>query len=87
MEAAVLLRYRHTAADRLDQDISSALKSGRRSELAGPEGLGRTETCIVNAAIMAMRRHGGGSSGPQYNKPIIVDVDLPVWDRAGEEAG
>jgi len=36
---------------------------------------GRLETCIVNAAIMA-RSHGNGPK--RYNKPIVVDVDLPV---------
>ena len=36
---------------------------------------GRLETCIVNAAIMA-RSHGNGPK--RYNKPIVVDVDLPI---------
>lgn len=36
---------------------------------------GRMETCIVNAAIMA-----NNWSGPKrFNKPIVVDIDLPVW--------
>ncbi|CZR68437.1 related to phosphoesterases [Phialocephala subalpina] len=40
--------------------------------------LGRRETCIVNAAIMASSwPHGSG--GKKYNKPIVVDIDLPVW--------
>jgi len=35
----------------------------------------RTETCIVNAAIMA-----NSWGGPKrFNKPIVVDIDLPVW--------
>jgi len=37
---------------------------------------GRKETCVVNAAIMAA---GWGDSPKQFNKPIVVDVDLPVW--------
>ncbi|KAG0646940.1 putative rhamnogalacturonate lyase C [Hyphodiscus hymeniophilus] len=42
--------------------------------------LGRKETCFINAAIMASSwPHGGG--GKKFNKPIVVDVDLPVWDR------
>lgn len=43
--------------------------------------LGRRETCIVNAAIMAKSYYG--NSGPKrFNKPIVVDIDLPV--RPGE---
>lgn len=43
---------------------------------------GREETCIVNAAIV-------GSSWPhkagkRFNKPIVVDVDLPVARQEGE---
>jgi hypothetical protein len=37
---------------------------------------GRKETCVVNAAIMAA---GWGDGPKRFNKPIIVDVDLPVW--------
>ena len=40
----------------------------------------RQETCIVNAAIMASSwPHGAG--GKKFNKPIVVDIDLPVWVR------
>ncbi|PFH58629.1 hypothetical protein XA68_13446 [Ophiocordyceps unilateralis] len=36
-----------------------------------------SETCIVNAAVMKSRHpHVGGK---QFHKPIVVDVDLPVW--------
>lgn len=42
--------------------------------------LGRRETCIVNAAIMASSwPHGSG--GKRYNKPIVVDIELPVWEE------
>lgn len=37
---------------------------------------GRTETCIVNAAIMG--NNWGGAK--RFNKPIVVDMDLPVWE-------
>lgn len=38
----------------------------------------RQETCIINAAIMAKSwPHVGGK---QFNRPIVVDVNLPVWD-------
>ncbi|KAJ5679002.1 hypothetical protein N7462_007246 [Penicillium macrosclerotiorum] len=37
----------------------------------------RRETCIVNAAIMATSwPHQGGK---RFNAPIVVDVELPVW--------
>ncbi len=53
-----------------------------RSDQAALAGgrLGRRETCIVNCAIQtACYPHHRG--GPRVlNKPIVVDVDLPVWD-------
>ncbi|KAL8300203.1 hypothetical protein RB597_010016 [Gaeumannomyces tritici] len=40
--------------------------------------MGRRETCIVNCAIMANSYpHVGGK---KLNKPIVVDLDLPVWE-------
>ncbi|KAF9872062.1 ser thr protein phosphatase family protein [Colletotrichum karsti] len=47
-----------------------------REALAGR--LGRRETCVVNCAVMAKSYpHVGGKT---VNKPIVVDLDLPVWD-------
>jgi hypothetical protein len=52
----------------------------QRCDLAALSGrMGRQETCIVNAAIMA-------SSWPRneakkFNKPIVVDIDLPLWKK------
>lgn len=37
--------------------------------------MGRRETCVINAAIMATSY----GSPKRFNKPIVVDVDLPVW--------
>jgi Icc-related predicted phosphoesterase len=37
--------------------------------------LGRRETCVVNAAILV--NSWGGRK--RFNKPIVVDIDLPVW--------
>ncbi|POR39192.1 Putative rhamnogalacturonate lyase C, partial [Tolypocladium paradoxum] len=53
------------------------------SPLCGGEALvgrmGRRETCVVNAAIMKSRYpHVGGK---RFYKPIVVDVDLPVWEE------
>ncbi|KAI0884060.1 Metallo-dependent phosphatase [Annulohypoxylon maeteangense] len=41
--------------------------------------LGRRETCVVNCAIQASSYP---HSGPRrLHKPIIVDIDLPVWEN------
>lgn len=40
----------------------------------------RKETCIVNAAIMA--RSWPYTGGKAFNRPIVVDINLPVWDDA-----
>jgi hypothetical protein len=51
-----------------------------RCDLAALSGrLGRRETCIVNAAIMASSWPHKGSGGKKFNKPIVIDIDLPVW--------
>ncbi|KAK7426887.1 hypothetical protein QQZ08_006633, partial [Neonectria magnoliae] len=51
-----------------------------RSDQAALWGrMGRRETCMVNAAIMKTNYpHAGGK---QFNKPIVVDLDLPVWEE------
>jgi microcompartment protein CcmK/EutM len=53
-----------------------------RSDREALEGrMGRMETCVVNAAIMKSRYpHVGGKV---LNKPIVVDLDLPVWEEDG----
>ncbi|KAG8630108.1 hypothetical protein KVT40_001727 [Elsinoe batatas] len=45
---------------------------------------GRRETCVVNAAIMA-RSHGMGAK--RYNQPIVVEIDLPVWEEGEDGEG
>lgn len=49
-----------------------------RCDLGALSGrMGRMETYVVNAAIMASSwPHKGG--GKKFNKPIVVDIDLPV---------
>ena len=44
--------------------------AGRRS---------RKETCVVNASIMASSWPYKCKDNRKYNKPIMVDVDLPAW--------
>ena len=53
-------------------------------DLALKERLGKQETCIVNAAIMAFGWPRKGSGGKTYNKPIVVDVELPAWDNVSD---
>lgn len=38
------------------------------------------ETCIINAAIMASSWPYKGIGHDRYNKPIVVDIDLPTWE-------
>ena len=52
--------------------------SGRCDLEALTGRMGRRETCIINAATMA-RSWPHKAGGKQFNKPIVVDVDLPVW--------
>lgn len=40
----------------------------------------RRETCIINAAIVAKSWPCVG--GKIFNRPIVVDVNLPVWNDA-----
>lgn len=47
--------------------------------------MGRQETCVINAATMASSWPHKSSGGKKYNKPIVVDLDLPVWDNESAE--
>lgn len=42
--------------------------------------LDRQETCVVNAAIMASSWPYKDKGGRKYNKPFVIDVDLPIWE-------
>ncbi|KAM0327684.1 hypothetical protein ACHAQA_005979 [Verticillium albo-atrum] len=65
----------HIGTRGLGGDPSSARSDGEA--LAGR--MGRLETCVVNCAIMAKSYpHVGGR---KMNKPIVVDLDLPVWEE------
>ena len=60
-----------------DGDPSSGQDSRARSE-AGPGVVypaGKSETCIVNAAILATSY---GVKPKRFNKPIVIDIELPV---------
>ncbi|RAL06135.1 metallophosphatase domain-containing protein [Aspergillus ibericus CBS 121593] len=61
--------------------LSSCLKDIQSSDKDGlyPQ---RRETCIVNAAIMATSwPHRGGK---RFHAPIVVDLELPVWNEEKE---
>ncbi|KAI5468022.1 Metallo-dependent phosphatase-like protein [Mariannaea sp. PMI_226] len=53
--------------------------SSPRSDQAALTGrMGRRETCVVNAAIMKSNwPHVGGK---KFHKPIVVDINLPIWE-------
>ena len=45
--------------------------------LAGRKG--RKETCVINASIMASSWPYTLKDNRKYSKPIVVDIDLPIW--------
>ncbi|KAI1377128.1 Metallo-dependent phosphatase [Hypoxylon crocopeplum] len=58
--------------------LSGNPASARSDGTALAGRLGRRETCIVNCALQASSYP---HSGPRrLHKPIVVDIDLPVWD-------
>lgn len=65
----------------LDNDGSRRIQSLEGDERMSDgrvvsDRVGRRETCVVNAAIMKSKYpHVGGK---RYNKPIVVDIDLPI---------
>lgn len=57
-----------------------------RSDMEALSGrMGRKETCVINAAIRASSWSHKGSAGKKFNKPIVVDIDLPVWADAADD--
>lgn len=66
-------------------DVSSAIRgqggippSGRCDVAALSGRMARRETCVINAAMMAA---SWPHSTKRYNKPIVVDIDLPTWEE------
>ncbi|KAI0540110.1 Metallo-dependent phosphatase-like protein [Xylaria digitata] len=60
----------------LGEDPDSARSDGRA--LSGR--LGRRETCVVNCAIQHSSYPHSHSGSRKLNKPIVVDLELPVWE-------
>ncbi len=53
--------------------------SGRCDLEASAGRKSRKETCVINAAIMASSWPYKVKDNRKYNKPIIIDIDLPLW--------
>lgn len=43
---------------------------------------GRKETCVINASLMASSWPYKFKNSTKYNKPIMVDIDLPGWQES-----
>ncbi|KAI1169397.1 Metallo-dependent phosphatase-like protein [Nemania serpens] len=54
--------------------------SARSDRVALTGRLGRKETCVVNCAIQHSSYPHAGRGPRKLNKPIVVDLDLPVWE-------
>ena len=64
-----------------NQGLGGYPPSGRCDLEALAERRGRKETCVINASIMASNWPYKSKDDRRYNKPIIVDIDLPVWRK------
>ena len=54
-----------------------------RCDLEALAGRGdRKETCVINASLMASSWPYKFKDSVRYNKPIIVDIDLPGWQES-----
>jgi len=47
--------------------------------------MGRKETWVINAAIKASSWPPTSGATKLFNKPIVVDIDLPVWRAAADD--
>ncbi|KAJ5587051.1 uncharacterized protein N7459_002816 [Penicillium hispanicum] len=81
-----------SAADNFLEPTHQRTSSDRAPALgADSHALGHTlqtlrrETCIVNAAVMATSWPYPG--GKRFNAPIVVDLELPVWQSNDNESG
>lgn len=52
-----------------------------RSKVDADAAVERSETLMINAAFLGQRIIG---KTPTFNKPIVVDVELPVWEFDSE---
>ena len=70
------------------EHVSSAIRgqggippSGRCDMEALSGRMARRETCVINAAMMASSWPHKANNLKKYNKPIVVDIDLPTWEN------
>lgn len=47
--------------------------------------MGRKETCVINAAIKASSWTPKSGVVKRFNKPIVVDIDMPVWRAPADD--
>ncbi|KAK8167597.1 Metallo-dependent phosphatase-like protein [Phyllosticta citribraziliensis] len=75
---AVDLAYANVFSPSLKRSLSKkGLEAPQHAVLTLNGRMGRRETCVINAAIMA-QSYGRGPK--RFNKPIVVDIDLPEAD-------
>ena len=74
---ADLLHYHDSTGQGSHRETPSAHSDVERLD----DRMGRQETCIVNAAIMATSwpYRSSQKGARKYNKPIVIDLDLPIW--------
>lgn len=65
-------------------DLSS--KSSTPLDNSGHDAARRKETCIINSSIMATSWPYKSKNDRKYNKPIVVDLDLSVWQEKDDGA-
>ncbi|TLD25106.1 hypothetical protein PspLS_05942 [Pyricularia sp. CBS 133598] len=72
----------HEVPEMTGRAQSGNLQKPTPSEKESPRLVGsmsRRETCMVNCSIMANSYpHVGGK---RFNKPIVIDLDLPTWEE------
>lgn len=75
-EEGANIAYPNAGTLGLDEDPDSTHRD--RAALAGR--LGRRETCFVNCAIQSSSYPHAGRGPRRLNKPIVVDLDLPICE-------
>lgn len=69
------IEYRHSH----DAGSTMANTEGISFRSSMDKGVRRNESVVINAAFLHQRMSG---KAIEFNKPIVVDVELPVWEMA-----
>lgn len=72
--------HRHSSATRGQGGIPPSARCDLIALTDRLDRLDRQETCIVNAAMMATSWPYQSRHGSKFNKPIVIDIDLPQWE-------